>query len=119
MWQVCKIVCRMRIQVHFPLISLLYITISPSDSGTFYLIISDHLAICSFFIEVNILLHKITTALILLTSPGNAISGSLTVVIFQNFLCAPRQLMVALRLDSLLGQEFLFRVVTPLPPPKN
>ena len=73
MWQVCKIVCRMRIQVHFPLISLLYITISPSDSGTFYLIISDHLAICSFFIEVNILLHKITTALILLTSSGNAI----------------------------------------------
>ena len=53
-----------------------------------------------FFIEMKILLQ--TKAL---TSLANAISGCLRGRDFQNFLYAPRQLMVALRLDSLSGSH--------------
>ena len=82
------IVCRMHMKPHFQVISLLYIKISSNDSGTFYLVISDHISQLLFFIEVNILLQrklKITTAQIILTSLGNVISGLLSGRDFSKF----------------------------------
>ena len=74
-----------------------------------------------FFIEVNILLQtkaQYNECSDSYTSLRNAISDCLRGRDFQNFLYAPRQLMVALRLDSPAGTHtpfptYLIRTATP------
>ena len=83
-------------------------TISGNGSVTFYLAIYDHFAICSFFIEVDILLQTKAQNNGCLDStykPGKChFRLSEGWRFFQNCLYAPRQLMVALRLDSVSGR---------------
>ena len=56
-------------------------TISGNGSVTFYLAIYDHFAICSFFIEVDILLQTKAEN----NGPENAISGCLSGGYFSKF----------------------------------